>query len=99
MATKDPDSDKTGLRLHSHYTYWFTGTGAKTEFAIPKTFSKADDVLVFVDGAVQRPDVPGTAYNYALRGVTSGYIGDKNTIKFAVAPPNTKNVLICIIST
>ena len=98
-GTKDPTSDRTGQRLHQHYDYWFVGDGAKTQFLLTRAFTRADDVLVFVDGAVKRPDLAGTAYDYALRGVTAGYNGDKNAVKFAVAPPNTKNVLIRLIST
>lgn len=95
----EPTKDRTAQKLHSHYAEWFTGDGAKVEFLLTRSIGRVEDVMVFVDGAIKRPDKDGTAYDYKIRGHTSGYAGDKNAIKFAVAPANTKNVAVLIIST
>lgn len=95
----EPTKDRTGQRLHQHYAQWFVGDGVKVEFALARTYGRVEDVDAYVDGALKRPDESGVVYDYKLRGLTSGYDGERNTVKFAVAPPNTKNVLVRIIST
>jgi hypothetical protein len=95
----DVTRERRDNRVHQHYTQWFVGDGAKTEFLLEKTYEQFEDLDVFVDGLLKRPDVPGTAYDYQLRGLTSGYDGEKNAVKFNVAPANTDNVCVRIIST
>ncbi len=94
-ATKD----RAGARLHQHYQLWFVGDGATTEFRLTKTYGRFDDVMVFVNGSVKRPDVPGTAYDYRLRGLTSGYSGEKNAVSLNVAPALNQNILVTVVST
>lgn len=71
---------------HQQYVAWAVGDGAKTEFPLPRDVTRLDDLLVFVAGLLKRPDEPGTAHDYAVRGLTPSYSGDKNYVKFAVAP-------------
>jgi len=85
-------------RRHTHYDFWFTGNGAKTEYQISKTFEREEDVAVFVDGLCMRPKNRATNYDYQLRGLTPGYNGDRNTVLFTVAPPNGDYVRISVIS-
>jgi hypothetical protein len=54
---------------------------------------------VFVNGALKRPDEPGTAHDYKLRGFTAGYDGDKNAVKFAAAPGAGQAIAFIMVST
>lgn len=100
IAGKIPDvfDGRGGGRFHRHYGQWFTGDGAATEFRLDKTIGKDADVLVFVAGALKRPDENGTAHDYRIRGVTGGYAGDRNTIKFAAAPAAGAAIYVAVIS-
>ncbi len=71
---------------HRHYQAWAVGDGTTTEFPLPVTVLRAQDLMVFVGGALMRPANRGTAYDYAVRGLTPGYAGDSNRVKFVVAP-------------
>lgn len=73
-------------RVTRQYRTWATGNGATTEFALGKTVKRVEDLLVFVDGKLQRPAENGTAHQYSVRGLTPGYDGDKNMVKFTAAP-------------
>lgn len=85
MSAKDRPRGVLDSMAHKHYTLWVTGTVA-TEYDIGKTILRVDDLLVFVSGALQRPALNGTANDYAVRGLTPGYGGDSNRVKFTVAP-------------
>lgn len=95
----DTTAERAAGRRHTHYAQWFVGDGVKTEFLLSRTIQRVEDVMVTVDGLVKRPYENGTAYDYQVRGHTAGYGGEKNAIKFAVAPANTKNVGVFLIST
>lgn len=71
---------------HRRYVAWATGDGVKTEFPLPKSVLRLDELLVCVGGALKRPADAGVAHDYAVRGLTAGYAGDKNFVKFAAAP-------------
>lgn len=73
-------------RAHQQYQAWAVGDGATVEFALPKNVTRLDDLIVAVAGANKRPSDKGTAYDYKVRGITPGYDGDKNMVKFTVAP-------------
>lgn len=94
-----PKSGRTQEQLnnivHRQYTIWATGDGAKVEFPIDKNVTRLDDLIVKVAGLTLRPADKGTAFDYAVRGVTPGYAGDNNTVKFAAAPALNAN--ICFI--
>lgn len=92
-------SGPAGNRLHTHYSLWFVGDGATTEFRLEKTVGRVDDVAVYVDGVRQRPAEKGTAYDYSIRGLTSGYDGERNAVRLVVAPLATVDVCIDVIST
>lgn len=85
-----PKSGRTQEQLnalaHRRYTIWTAGDGVKTEFAIGKSVTRLDDLVVVVAKQVLRPSDRGTPFDYSLRGVTSGYPGDTNTVKFTAAP-------------
>lgn len=72
---------------HRQYQAWALGDGAKTEFSLPKNVLRLDDLIVHVSGAIQQPASNGTAHAYAVRGLTPGYAGDANYVKFTAAPP------------
>lgn len=73
---------------HRRYVTWASGDGATTQFALPKNVARLDDLLVFVAGLLKRPSAQGTSHDYDVRGVTAGYSGDPNRVRFAVAPAN-----------
>lgn len=86
MSGKDrPESVLRGM-AHRHYQDRAEGDGGTTEFALTRTILRGDDLLVFVSGLLKLPDLNGTAYDYAIRGITPGYDGDSNRVKFNVAP-------------
>lgn len=71
---------------HKHYRQLHSGDGATTEFDIGGTVGRVEDIMVFVAGALQRAKDGATAYDYSVRGLSAGYDGDTNRIKFAAAP-------------
>lgn len=85
MSGKDRPRSVLDAMAHRHYQQWETGTAA-TEYALGVTVLRLEDVWVFVDGALMRPSDRGTAHDYAVRGLTPGYEGDSNRVKFSVAP-------------
>jgi hypothetical protein len=77
---------------HRHYVAWATGDGAKTEFFLPKSVERIDDLTVTIGGAVKRPSVAGVVYDYDVRGITPGYAGESNVVRFAAAPAAAVNI-------
>lgn len=82
---------------HRHYQAWAVGDGTTTEFALPVTVLREQDVMVFVGGALMRPASRGTAYDYAVRGLTAGYAGDTNRVKFTAAPGNGVAIAFALV--
>lgn len=92
MNERTPSSQLANA-AHRHYQAWATGDGAKTEFALPKTVQRVEQLMVTSEGKVLRPDQDGTTtFDYAVRGITPGYAGDATMVKFHVAPPVNANV-------
>jgi hypothetical protein len=91
--------DRQDNRGHQHYTETFTGDGVKTTFALAHNYSSTHDVQVHVSGGRKRADEPAGAKDYSLRGVTHGFDGDKNMIKFAAAPGAGADIVIDITGT
>lgn len=71
---------------HRHYRQWVTGDGSATEFALDVTVLRLQDLQVFRAGLLLRPSDRGTAYDYQVRGLTPGYPGDSNRVRFTAAP-------------
>lgn len=88
MPAQGKTQEQLNGMIHRHYIGWQVGTGAQTEFPLPRTVLNVNDVLVFVAGALKRPYSPGVAHDYRIRGLSdpTTYPGDSNYIKFAVAP-------------
>jgi len=86
MSGKDRPRNVLDGMAHRHYQDWATGDGVTTEFPLTHTVLRGDDVFVYVSGILKRPSTRGTAYDYAIRGLTAGYAGDSNRVKFTVAP-------------
>lgn len=82
----DATQDRQNNRMHQHYSDFQDGDGATTEFFLSRTVSSLDELHVYIDGQLKRPDNSGTAHDYKVRGLTPGYDGDKNAVKFASAP-------------
>lgn len=79
---------------HRHYASPVVlGDGHTKEFALPVTVLRTDDVQVFVNGLLQHVATPGAANDYAVRGFTPAYAGDKNRIKFTAAPANNAKIM------
>ncbi len=73
---------------HRHHQSWnSTGDGETTEFALPVTVLRLDDLMVYLGDVLMRPSTRGTAYDYAVRGLTAGWAGDTNRVRFTLAPP------------
>lgn len=87
--------DQVNNRVRQQYTFWATGDGATVEFPIGKNVTRLDDLTVKVAGLTVRPANLGTPFDFSVRGVTPGYDGDNNTVKFTVAPAGGAN--ICFI--
>lgn len=88
MGTKERSSATMAAMAHRHYQTPFTGDGATVEFALPHTIDRQDDLIVFSAGKLMVAASQGTANDYAVRGFTPGYKGDKNRVKFSSAPGN-----------
>lgn len=84
--------EQTNNIVRQPYQGWAVGDGSTTEFALPKTVARIDDLVVAVNGANMRPADKGTAHDYKIRGFTPGYVGDKNKVKFTSAPTAGQNI-------
>lgn len=71
---------------HKHYVQWETGDGVADEFALTVTILRLENLKVFLGGILMRPSDRGTAHDYAVRGLTAGYAGDSNRVRFVVPP-------------
>ena len=78
---------------HRHRQSWAVGDGAATEFPLPYSVKRIDDLTVTVNGAAMRPADRGGARDYRIRGlhantpIASGaYPGDSNRVRFTAAP-------------
>ena len=78
------------------YQAWYTGDNVTTEFALPKDLIRPNDLVVTVQGLPQRPADATGAYDYDVRGFRPAYAGEKNRIKFTVAPAAGVNIGILI---
>jgi hypothetical protein len=77
---------------HRHFITWLTGDGVKTEFFLPKAVQRLDDLIVSIGGAIKRPSAAGVVFDYDVRGITPGYPGERNAIRFAAAPAAGVNI-------
>lgn len=77
---------------HRHYRPFATGDGATVEFPLPVSIKRLDDLVVHVAGVIKRPADKATAHDYKVRGLSLGYAGDSNMVKFAAAPGAGANV-------
>jgi len=93
MAGKNRDRGTLDAMAHRHYQSPATGDGTTVEFALPHSILRQDDVVVYVAGALMTPALQGTPNDYAVRGITPGYAGDKNRIKFTSAPSNGAKIM------
>lgn len=71
---------------HKHHTDTIEGDGVKQEFPLPVTVRRLDDLVVSIGGVRLRSSDRGIAYDYAVRGLTAGYAGDSNRVRFTVVP-------------
>lgn len=82
---------------HRHYVQWATGDGAEDEFALEWSVARLGELSVFVNGALMRPDERGTTHDYAVRGLTPGYDGDANRVRFTVAPTAGQDIAFMLL--
>jgi hypothetical protein len=86
-GAKDRPRNVLDAMAHFHHAApVVAGDGATTEFALPVTVLRGGDLMVFINGVLQHEAEPGSSYDYALRGITAGYAGDSNRVKFTAAP-------------
>lgn len=95
MPQKDRPREVLDGMIHQHYSTPYTGDGATVEFALPTEVLRLSDIVgVYVAGARLSPATPGVAHDFAVRGLTAGYPGSRNKIKFAVAPALAAKIII-----
>lgn len=82
---------------HKHYQAWSVGDGSTTEFPLPVTIGREQDVMVFVGGALMRPASRGTGYDYEVRGLTGGWAGDTNRVRFVNAPALNADITFWLV--
>lgn len=87
MAKSGRTQEQLNNLAHRQYVAWALGDGVKTEFPLPKRILRLDDLIVSVSGSIQQPATPSVPNAYAVRGLTAGYAGDSNFVKFTAAPP------------
>lgn len=83
-------------KVQRPYQRWYTADGLTTEWALPKDATRVDDVHVTVQGAAQRPADSTSGNDFEVRGFRPAYAGEKNMLKFTVAPPSGANILIVV---
>lgn len=86
-------------RLHQHYQENFKGDGVTLNFFLVHTIVRLADLTVTVDGVRQRVSDRGVANDFAVRGHTPGFNGDRNAIRFTVAPLAGVDIAANIVST
>ena len=86
MGAKSRSATTITAMAHRHYQVPFVGDGVTVEFPLTHSLQRADDLNVYLAGLLLHPATPGSANDYAIRGLTPGYIGDMNRVKFTVAP-------------
>lgn len=96
MSGKSRSRSTLDGMAHRHYQDWATGDGVAVEFPLTHTVLRGDDVQVYLNGAIKRPAAGGVAHDYAIRGITAGYPGDSNRIKFAAAPGGGATILFVV---
>ena len=87
-----PQSTLNGM-AHRHYQAAFVADGTSTEYALPPSILRGDDLIVFSGGLHKVVSASGIANDYAIRGITAGYLGDKNRVKFTVPPVKGTHIL------
>lgn len=92
MSAQGKTPEQLNGMIHKHYRQLLTGDGATVEFDIGGTVRRVEDLMVFVAGLLQRAQDGATAYDYAVRGLSAGYNGDSNRIKFAAAPAGAARI-------
>lgn len=86
-------------RVSRQYTFYATGDGVKTEFPLGKNIIRLDDLTVTVSGLDMRVSDKGIANDYKVRGLTPGYAGDANFVKFTAAPAGAAKIRFVINAT
>jgi hypothetical protein len=99
MGRTEGNPQQVSSRLHSHFEIAFVGDGHTKEFFLTKTLGRLQDITVQVAGVRQKQADRGTPNDYSVRGLTPGYTGSANAIKFVVAPPNLADILVDVVST
>lgn len=99
MARIDGNEQQVQSRLHQHYSLNAVGDGATVEFFLTKTLLRLADLTVTVGGVQKKVSDRGTPNDYSVRGLTPGYNGSANAVKFAAAPANAAVIIFNIVST
>lgn len=95
MGAKGRGQAELNAFAHRHFASPILhGDGHTKEFALPITVLRTDDVQVFVNGLLQHVAAPATPNDYAVRGFTPAYAGDKNRIMFTAAPANGAKIML-----
>lgn len=71
---------------HKHHADTTTADGVKQEFPLPVTVRRLEDLVVTIGGLRLVASERGTPNDYAVRGLTAGYVGDQNRVRFTVVP-------------
>lgn len=96
MGAKSRSAITLTAMAHRHYQTPAVGDGATVEFALSHSLLRGDDLNVYVAGLLMHPAVPGAANDYAIRGLTPGYVGDSNRVKFTAAPALAAKIMFIV---
>lgn len=86
MSRSVRPQSETNNRVSRQFSSWATGDGVLLEFALPKNVRRLEDLIVTVQGLVQRPADNTSTHDYEVRGVRPSYPGDTNVVRFTTAP-------------
>lgn len=98
MSRQGKTPEQLNGMAHRHYQEWHVGNAVQTEFFLQHTVLRHDDIAVTINGVRQRPSDKGTANDYSIRGVTPGYNGDSNAVRFAAAPTLNADIVFDVVS-
>ncbi len=99
MGRTEGNPQEISSRLHQHYSQSAVGDGVTVEFFLTKTLGRLADLTVTVAGAQKKVSDRGVAFDYSVRGLTPGYNGSANAVKFAAAPANAAVIIFSVVST
>lgn len=92
VGGKGRSPENLNTMAHRHHSSTMLANGLTREFPLPVTVLRLEDVAVSVGGVLVLVANRNAPNDYAVRGLTAGYSGDSNRVRFTVIPPNGARV-------